>query len=135
LRVWREVVTLKSRIFMNARLREGINLFNQRRFFEAHETWEILYQDAEKNDKPFLEGLIQLSAACRLIDDFGEIKGPVKLIYQALIRFENYQPAYLDVKVADLAAAMEAWAKELEASGVRGQKPVPSIAVRRFGFF
>jgi predicted metal-dependent hydrolase len=120
---------------MNARLREGINLFNQRHFFEAHETWEILYREAEKDDKPFLEGLIQLSAACRLIDDFGEIKGPVKLIYQALIRFENYQPTYLDVKVADLAAAMEAWAKELEATGVRGQKPVPTIAVRRFGLF
>lgn len=120
---------------MDARLREGINLFNQRRFFEAHETWEMLYQTAEINDKPFLEGLIQLSAACRLIEDFGEINGPVKLIYQALIRFEHYQPTYLDVKVADLSTAMEAWAKELEASGARGQKPVPTIAVRRFGFF
>src|SRR5918993_4708260 len=119
---------------MDARLREGINLFNQRRFFEAHETWEMLYQSAEINDKPFLEGLIQLSAACRLIEDFGEIKGPVKLIYQALIRFENYQPTYLEIKVADLAAAMEAWAKEIETSGARGQKPIPTIAVRRFGF-
>ncbi|HEX6173658.1 MAG TPA: DUF309 domain-containing protein [Candidatus Binatia bacterium] len=120
---------------MDARLREGINLFNQRRFFEAHEIWEMLYQTAEINDKPFLEGLIQLSAACRLIEDFGEIKGPVKLIYQALIRFENYQPTYLDIKIADLAAAMESWAKEIEASGARGQKPIPTIAVRRFGFF
>ena len=120
---------------MDARLREGINLFNQHRFFEAHEIWEMLYQSAEINDKPFLEGLIQVSAACRLIEDFGEIKGPVKLIYQALIRFENYQPTYLDINVAGLGAAMEAWAKELEASGARGQKPVPTIAVRRFGFF
>jgi predicted metal-dependent hydrolase len=120
---------------MDARLREGINFFNQGRFFEAHETWEMLYQSAEINDKGFLEGLIQLAAACRLIEDFGEIKGPVKLIYQALIRFENYQPTYLNVKVADLTAAMEAWAKEIEASGVRGRKPVPTIAVRRFGFF
>jgi predicted metal-dependent hydrolase len=120
---------------MDARLREGINLFNQSRFFEAHETWEMLYQTAEINDKPFLEGLIQLSAACRLIEDFGEIKGPIKLIYQALIRFENYPSTYLDIKVSDLSAAMQAWAKELEASGVRGQKPVPNIAVRRFGFF
>ena len=119
---------------MDARLREGINLFNQCRFFEAHEIWEMLYQTAETNDKPFLEGLIQLSAACRLIEDFGEIKGPVKLIYQALIRFENYQPTYLEIKVADLAAAMEAWAKEIETSGARGQKPIPTIAVRRFGF-
>src|SRR5918999_3985205 len=120
---------------MDDRLREGIDLFNNGRFFEAHETWEALYQEAEKQDKPFLEGLIQLCAACRMIEDFGEIKGPVKLIYQALIRFENYQPTYLEIKVADLAARMEAWAKELEASGVRGHKPVPMIAVRRFRFF
>ena len=120
---------------MDDRLREGIKLFNNGRFFEAHEIWEAFYQDAENKDKPFLEGLVQLSTACRLIEDFGEIKGPVKLIYQALIRFENYQPTYLDVKVADLAATMEAWAKDLEASGVRGHKPVPSIAVRRFRFF
>lgn len=120
---------------MDARLHEGINLFNQHRFFQAHEVWEMLYQTAEINDKAFLEGLIQLSAACRLIEDFGEIKGPVKLIYQALIRFEKYQPTYLEIKVADLAAAMESWAKEIEASSARGQKPVPTIAVRRFGFF
>jgi len=120
---------------MDAGLREGINLFNQGRFFEAHETWEMLYQRAEINDKAFLEGLIQLAAACRLIEDFGEIKGPVKLIYQALIRLENYQPIHLEVKVADLAVAMEAWAKEIEASGLRGRKPVPTIALRRFGFF
>jgi uncharacterized protein len=120
---------------MDDRLREGIKLFNNGRFFEAHEIWEAFYQDAENKDKSFLEGLVQLSTACRLIEDFGEIKGPVKLIYQALIRFENYQPTYLDVNVADLAATMEAWAKDLEASGVRGHKPVPSIAVRRFRFF
>jgi predicted metal-dependent hydrolase len=120
---------------MDDRLRQGIEHFNKGRFFEAHEAWESLFGDAEQSDKPFIEGLIQLSAACRLIEDFGEIKGPVKLIYQALIRFENYQPIYLDVKVADLAVMLEAWAKELESSGVRGQKPVPSIAVRRFPFF
>jgi predicted metal-dependent hydrolase len=120
---------------MDDRLREGIDLFNQGRFFEAHETWERLYQDAEKTDKPFLEGLIQISAACRLIEDFGEINGPVKLIYQALIRFENYQPDYLNVKVADLAAAMEVWAKDLETNGTRGQRPVPVIGMQRFRFF
>jgi predicted metal-dependent hydrolase len=120
---------------MDDRLREGISFFNHGRFFEAHESWEALYREAEKQDKPFLEGLIQLATACRLIEDFGEIKGPVKLIYQALIRFENYHPSYLDVRVAQLATAMESWAKELETSGVRGHKPVPNIALRRFRFF
>jgi len=120
---------------MDSRLREGINLFNEGRFFESHEVCETLYREAEEQDKPFLEGLVQLSAACRMIADFGEIKGPVKLIYQALIRFENYQPTYSGVKVADLITAMESWAKELEAGRIKDPKPIPRIPLRRFHFF
>ena len=120
---------------MDPRLREGINLFNEARFFEAHEVCEALYCEAEDQDKAFLEGVVQLSTACRMIADFGEIKGPVKLIYQALIRFENYQPIYLGVKVADLIAAMESWAKELEAGRLTDPKPIPRIPLRRFHFF
>jgi predicted metal-dependent hydrolase len=116
-------------------LREGINHFNGSRFFDAHVVWETLYQEVQGDDKPFIEALIQLSTACRMIVEFGEIKGPVKLIYQALIRFENYQPTHCDVKVSELRNNMEAWAKELEAAGVRGERPVPKIPLRRFRFF
>jgi predicted metal-dependent hydrolase len=120
---------------MDARLRDGVKLFNEGRFFESHEVWETLYRDTEEQHKPFVEGLIQLSAACRMIADFGETKGPVKLIYQALIRFESYQPVYMDVKVADLTRTMEAWAKKLEAGGDPDPTAVPTIPLRRFIFF
>lgn len=120
---------------MDARLRQGVKLFNQGRFFESHEVWESLYGDTDEKHKPFLEGLIQLSAACRMIADFGEIKGPVKLIYQALIRFEHYQPAYLGVALNDLSHDMENWAKELETGSRTDPRPVPTIPLRRFAFF
>ena len=119
---------------MNNRLQEGISLFNEGHFFESHEVWEALCLDSEEEQKPFLEGLIQLAAACRMITDFGEIKGPVKLIFQALIRFENYPASFLDIKVTDLAQSMEAWAKELEATAGQSPKPVPKISQRRFRF-
>ena len=90
------------------------------RFFECHEVLEEFYQETEDANKPFLEGLIQLAAAFRLFADFGEVKGPVRMIYQALIRFENYQPAHLEFRVKDLSESMEAWAKEAER---RGGKP------------
>ncbi len=38
-------------------LQEGIELFNQRKFFEAHEIWERLWLNA-KEEKKFLQGLI-----------------------------------------------------------------------------
>jgi hypothetical protein len=121
---------------MDARLREGIRLFNERQFFASHEVWEHFYQDTEAENKPFLEGLIQLAAAFRMFSDFGETKGPVRMIYQALIRFENYQPAFLQIKVSELCQAAEAWAKAAEgASAQPNTASIPKIALQRFGIF
>ncbi len=121
---------------MDARLREGIRLFNQRQFFACHEILEDFYQEADAENRPFLEGLIQMAAAFRLFSDFGETKGPVRMIYQALIRFEKFQPEYLQVRVDDLCQAAEAWAKAMEAAnGQPGTEPLPKIQFQRFKFF
>ena len=105
---------------MDARLREGIGLFNDGRFFESHEVLEAFYLETDDASKPFLEGLIQLAAALRIFADFGEIKGPVRMVRQALIRFENYQPAFMQVRVAELSAALETWAKATDGAGAPG---------------
>jgi predicted metal-dependent hydrolase len=120
---------------MDARLREGITLFNAGRFFESHESWEQFYQDTgDEPKKGFVEGLIQLAAALRIYSDFGEVKGPVRMIYQALIRFENYQPSFLNIKVKELCDEMEAWAKQAETSA-SPPRTIPTIRLQRFGFF
>ncbi len=124
-----------SFLVMDARLREGIRLFNAGCYFESHESLEELYVGTEEQHKPFLEGLIQLATACRLFCDFGEIKGPVRMVHQALIRLEHYQPAYLKIRVKDLIQSMEAWAEQIESGtgAVRGK--IPKIRLHRFGFF
>jgi len=121
---------------MDARLREGIRLFNQRQFFACHEILEDFYQEADAENRPFLEGLIQLAAAFRMFSDFGETKGSVRMIYQALIRFENFQPDYLQVRVKDLCQATEAWAKAMDAAkGQPSTEAIPKIQFQRFSFF
>jgi hypothetical protein len=121
---------------MDARLREGIGLFNEGRFFESHEKLEGFYQETEDANKPFLEGLILLAAAFRLFSDFNEVKGPVRMIYQALIRFENYPATFLQIRVDRLAAAMEAWAKEKETLGEKpSSSKIPRIQLKRFRLF
>ncbi len=122
--------------WMDARLRKGIDLFNDGRFFESHEILEGFYLDTEEAHKPFLEGLIQLAVAFRMFKEFGELKGSIRMIYQALIRFENYQPAFLDVSVGELSASLEAWAKAAEAAGASPTlQLIPKIPVQRFSFF
>jgi len=119
---------------MDARLREGVGLFNAGRFFESHEVLESFYLETDDASKPFLEGLIQLAAALRIFADFGEVKGPVRMVRQALIRFENYQPAFMQVRVAELTSALEAWAKATEA-GSAPPPAIPKIQLQGFGLF
>ena len=118
---------------MDARLREGIRFFNAGRFFESHEILEQCYQETKDADKPFLEALIELAVAFRLHADFGEIKGPVRMIYQALIRLENYPSSHLEIRVKDLSESMEAWAKGAEVG--RPLSSIPKITLQGFRFF
>ena len=120
---------------MDARLREGIRLFNGGRYFESHEFLEEFYSSTEEEHKPFLEGLIQLATACRLYCDFDEVKGPVRMIRQALIRLENYQPTYMRIKVRDLIESMEAWARLAEADSKGAGAQIPKIRFSRFVIF
>jgi predicted metal-dependent hydrolase len=120
---------------MDARLREGIRLFNAGRFFESHESLEDFYSRAADEHKPFLEGLVQLAAACRMFRDFAEVKGSVRMVRQAVIRLENYQPGYLGIRVSDLISALEEWAKQAEAEGEALKAEIPKIPLRRFFLF
>lgn len=120
---------------MDARLREGIRLFNEQQFFECHEILEPYYQETEAPNKPFLEGLIQLAAAFRLYREFGEIKGPVRMVHQALVRFENYQPSFLEICVTELTQAAEAWAKAAEHAADRVGSALPKIKLQKRTFF
>ena len=121
---------------MDARLRDVITLFNQGKFFESHEALESFYHETDLENKAFLEGLIGLAAAYRLFCDFGEITGPVRLIHQALIRLENYQPAFLRVQVKELCQNAEAWAKAAQVAGARpSASDIPKIKLQRFSFF
>jgi predicted metal-dependent hydrolase len=120
---------------MDARLREGIRLFNEQRFFECHEILEPYYQETEAQNKAFLEGLIQLAAAFRLYREFGEIKGPVRMVHQALVRFENYQPFFLEIRVNELSQAVEAWAEAAEKAADRVSSALPKIQLQKRSFF
>ncbi|MFH1196086.1 MAG: DUF309 domain-containing protein [bacterium] len=85
---------------------EGITLFNNLEFFEAHDFFEKLWISADRKDKLFLQGLIQISVGCfhtisknksGAISQFG--KGTKKLL--------NYQPLYNGVNVEKLLFGIE----------------------------
>jgi hypothetical protein len=117
---------------MDARLREGIRLFNAGRYFESHESLEEFYRRAGEEHKAFVEGLVQLATALRLFCEFAEVKGPVRMARQAIIRLENFSPAHLGIKVNKLIRAMERWAEETESGGAAARGKLPKIRLRLF---
>ena len=42
---------------------KGIEAFNNRQFYDAHEYWEELWLDYKLNDSQFIQGLIQLAVS------------------------------------------------------------------------
>ena len=61
-----------------AKYHEGIALFNDVEFFEAHDAWEELWQEYHGDDRKFFQGLIQV-AVCLHHFGNGNIRG--KTVY------------------------------------------------------
>jgi len=58
------------------------------------------------------------------------------MIHQALIRFENYQPAFLQIRLKELCEAAERWAEAAEKpADPPMMPPLPKIQLQRFSFF
>lgn len=91
-----------SRLFQKS-LRSGVTLFNNRRFWHAHEAWEEIWLTAESDTKTFLQGLIQLSAAYHHLER-GTLRGAVRLFDAALERLGSVEKTCCGL---DLTALLE----------------------------
>lgn len=98
---------------------EGVRHFNNREFWEAHESWEAIWLEADADVEQFLQGLIQLTAAYHHFQR-GTFRGGVRLVDAALRRLSGYPQHFwnLDRAGAEEAARRHAeWARTLLASG------------------
>ena len=70
---------------------EGIELFNDVEFFEAHDAWEELWQEYHAEDRKFFQGLIQV-AVCLHHFGNGNIHGARKLYHSSTAYLQPYRP-------------------------------------------
>ena len=97
---------------------EGIAEFNRRRFFEAHEVWEVLWHGYREDDRTFLQGLIQIAAGCFHLQA-DNLNGASSLIGKGLVKLERYSNGHAGI--------------DLETLLNRCHHLLDSIAVRRLG--
>ena len=83
----------------------GVEHFNSRQFWDAHEAWEELWLVAATDLEQYLQGLIQLAAAYHHLRR-GTFRGGVRLFDAALRRLAPFPNPYcgIDRSAAEAAA-------------------------------
>jgi predicted metal-dependent hydrolase len=109
-----------------ARFRLGIEQFNKRHFFEAHETWEEIWLATPEPDKAYLQGIIQIAAAFHHYGR-GNAKGTRSLLEAGLRRLERCTAGHFGISMEELRAVAREWVVALTAGRDLGTTRIPKI--------
>lgn len=82
-------------------LTEGINLFNDHRFFEAHDFFEDIWMECEYNERLFFQGLVQISVGYFHFIS-GNCKGALSQLRKGSEKLKNYLPSYRKIDLKSL---------------------------------
>ena len=80
---------------------QGIDLFNEGRFFECHEAWEEIWKRSDGELKLFYQGLIQAAVAI-LHAQRGNLEGARSLYEKASLKLDQIPHEHMGLAVGEL---------------------------------
>ena len=102
---------------------QGIDLFNQGRFFECHEAWEEIWKRSDGAVKLFYQGLIQAAVAI-LHAQRGNLEGARSLYQKASARLDSIPYEHMGLAVGDLRVELSRFI-EIACRADAGPLPAP----------
>jgi len=103
-----------------ARFEEGVQLFNDGLFWEAHEAWEDVWREKQDPQRQLIQGLIQAAAAYHLIRSRPRINGALRNIEKSLRKFEGMPDRCFGISIDGLCATLRSAHEEAERAGQEG---------------
>jgi len=85
---------------------EGIDLFNEGKFFECHEAWEEVWKRSEGDAKLFYQGIIQAAVAI-LHAQRGNLTGAASLYSKASAKLDHLQAEHMGIALGELRDALK----------------------------
>lgn len=79
----------------------AIAQFNQKDYYECHDTLEALWMEASEPERSFYQGLLQLAVACYHLSQ-GNQRGAILLLGEGMKRLKPYGPDYANLNLAEL---------------------------------
>lgn len=99
----------------NAPLSGGVDLFNEGKYYKAHEVWEEKWKNLDGQKKKFFQGLIQ-TAAVYVHQKRGNPRSVFNLSESALDYLENFSNTYIGINVKRLKKINEEAKKRAKTS-------------------
>ena len=85
---------------------EGIKLFNECDFFSAHDFFEDIWMEVDKEEKDFFQGLVQISVGCyHLICE--NFSGAISQLTKGRQKLNKYKPFYYNIDLSSLIAKID----------------------------
>lgn len=102
---------------------QGIDLFNEGRFFECHEAWEQIWKRSDGELKLFYQGLIQAAVAI-LHAQRGNLEGARSLYEKASAKLAPIPHEHMGLAIGDLRIELRRFI-ETATRAAGGRLPAP----------
>ncbi|MGH9500336.1 MAG: DUF309 domain-containing protein [Terriglobales bacterium] len=99
----------------------GIALFNQGKFFDAHEVLEDVWRAAPHEEKKIWQGLVQVAVALHHYST-GNRLGMRSVLVRAMQNLAGHPPQFYGIQVSPLLKSLARWLEAFD----NGQ-PLPSL--------
>jgi hypothetical protein len=106
--------------------REGVRLFNQAEFFEAHEVLEEVWRASPEPEKKFLQGLIQVAVGLHHYGT-GNPVGARSLLERATKNLARYPDDFGGIQLTQLLNCLQEWLQALASS--QPAPPFPKLHI------
>ncbi len=84
----------------------GVALFNDGKFFECHEVWEIIWLKAKDDERQFLHALIQVAAALVHLQR-GNLKGAQNVSARAIGKLKKLPGEMMQLDTREFLSSFE----------------------------
>ena len=92
---------IKNKLFI-----KGIISFNEKNFYDAHESWEELWSEYRLKDDIFIQGLIQLAVAFFHITNLN-LKGSRNLFNKCLPKLKKFPANHRNINLLEIIDSAE----------------------------
>ncbi len=103
-------------------LRHGIRLFNEAKFFEAHEVLEDVWRESPPAEKKFFQGLVQVAVAFHH-HSTGNLVGMRSVLKRAMGNLEKFRGQRREIDLESLMESLARWRDAMEHNGLAPEMP------------